>query len=722
MNAKGWKRMCSSFHRTSNELCEAIARLTRRICSTYVDPRGISSLVASRLIALDKSPGIRPIGVGEILRRLIGKVVLHIAQEDIQRTVGSLQLCAGQDAACEAGIHAMRRVYEDDNTEAVLLVDASNAFNSLNREAALRNVHILCPILAPVLINAYRSEAKLFIGGDHIRSQEGTTQGDPLAMAMYAIGTLPLIQSLKEGVVQSWYADDASAGGTLAPLRRWWDRLQAEGPQFGYFPNAEKTWLIVKPEQAKSAEEQFQSTGIRITAHGERHLGAALGCRSFVKEYVRGKVVGWVSEIESLSRIAMSQPQAAYAALTHGLTAKWTFIMRTIPDIEDEMQPLEDAIRYSFLPALTGRQAFSDTERDLLALPARHGGLGISNPTKCASSQFNASSRISEPLVTLIQQQCTSYPAQAQAEQREAKATVQSSNRQAVNEEADSVKAKLSKPQQTAMEQASEKGASAWLTTIPIADYGFSLHKQAFRDALCVRYGWQPARLPSHCPCGEAFSVGHALSCSKGALPSIRHNRIRDLTAELLTEVCPNVAVEPVLQPLTGEGFSLRTTNVQDDARLDIKAQDFWDHSKRSAFFDVRVFNSHAPSNCRTTTAACYRRHEQEKRRTYERRVLEVEHGTFTPLVMSTSGGWGPSATVVYKRLASLISAKVSQPYSTTLYFIRCKLAFSIIDSTVMCLRGARSSFHQPARELNLNEQPLDLVASEARWQMRHSS
>ena len=220
----------------------------------------------------------------------------------------------------------------------------------------------------------------------------------------------------------------------------------------------------------------------------------------------------------------------------------------------------------------------------------------------------------------------------------------------------------------------------------------------------------------SHCPCGEAFSVGHALSCSKGALPSIRHNRIRDLTAELLTEVCPNVAVEPVLQPLTGEGFSLRTTNVQDDARLDIKAQDFWDHSKRSAFFDVRVFNSHAPSNCRTTTAACYRRHEQEKHRTYERRVLEVEHGTFTPLVMSTSGGWGPSATVVYKRLASLISAKVSQPYSTTLYFIRCKLAFSIIDSTVMCLRGARSSFHQPARELNLNEQPLDLVASKARW------
>ena len=69
----------------------------------------------------------------------------------------------------------MRLMYEDDRTEAILLVDTSNAFNSLIHQAALRNIHILCPILAPVLIKTYRSEAKLFIGGEHILSQEGTT-------------------------------------------------------------------------------------------------------------------------------------------------------------------------------------------------------------------------------------------------------------------------------------------------------------------------------------------------------------------------------------------------------------------------------------------------------------------------------------------------------------------------------------------------------------------
>ena len=95
-----------------------------------------------------------------------------------------------------------------------------------------------------------------------------------------------------------------------------------------------------------------------------------------------------------------------------------------------------------------------------------------------------------------------------------------------------------------------------------------------------------------------------------------------------------------------------------------------------------------------------------EKWRKYERRVLDVEHGSFTPLVFSTSGGWGPSATVTFRRLASLISNKVSQPYS----------ALILIDSAVMCLRGARSSIHNPSRDFNLQSQPLDLIANEARW------
>ena len=178
--------------------------------------------------------------------------------------------------------------------------------------------------------------------------------------------------------------------------------------------------------------------------------------------------------------------------------------------------------------------------------------------------------------------------------------------------------------------------------------------------------------------------------------------------APLLTEVCPNVGVEPALQPLSEERFhQCSSTNTEDGARLDIRAQDLWDKSKRSTFFDVRVFNSHAPSNCMPSTEACYRRHEQEKRRTYEKRVIEVEKGTFTPLVLSSSGGCEPSVTVALKRLAGLISEKHGQPYSSA-------LAFSLINSAIACLRAPRSAYHAPAMEICLSDNPLDLIRAEA--------
>jgi hypothetical protein len=163
---------------------------------------GIEAFTACRWIALDKDPGVRPIGVGETLRRLIFKAILRITKDVIQQEAGSLQLYADQEAACESGILSMKSLFEDSETEAIILVDASNAFNSLNREVASRNIQILCPAIAPVLINTYRKPSKLFIDGEYILSQEGTTQGDPLAMAMYAIATMPLIRKLKSEAAQ----------------------------------------------------------------------------------------------------------------------------------------------------------------------------------------------------------------------------------------------------------------------------------------------------------------------------------------------------------------------------------------------------------------------------------------------------------------------------------------------------------------------------------------
>ena len=134
----------------------------------------------------------------------------------------------------------MRSVFQTPNNEEVLLVDANNAFNSLNRRAALHNINIICQSLAITLTNTYRSPVRMFVTGDgEIASTEGTTQGDPLAMAMYALAMKPLIDMVREtcpDVYQAWYADDATGASTCTGLRRWWNELTNHSPLYGYFP------------------------------------------------------------------------------------------------------------------------------------------------------------------------------------------------------------------------------------------------------------------------------------------------------------------------------------------------------------------------------------------------------------------------------------------------------------------------------------------------------
>ena len=179
----------------------------------------LSAPVASRLIALDKCPGVRPIGVGEVSRRIIGKAILQVVGDDVREVTGVRQLCAGQTAGTEAAVHATRELFAQPDSEGVLLVDAANAFNNINRQVALHNIQQLCPSITTVLTNTYRSRTALFIDGEMLYSDEGTTQGDPFATAFYALATVPLADTCKvERLNDVWFADDALGSGRIQSL------------------------------------------------------------------------------------------------------------------------------------------------------------------------------------------------------------------------------------------------------------------------------------------------------------------------------------------------------------------------------------------------------------------------------------------------------------------------------------------------------------------------
>ncbi len=151
---------------------------------------------------------------------------------------------------------------------------------------------------------------------------------------------------------------------------------------------------------------------------------------------------------------------------------------------------------------------------------------------------------------------------------------------------------------------------------LPIDEYGFALHKGAFCDALSLRYAWHIPHQPvwESCACGKSFDVNHAKICG---FPIIHHNEVRDITADLLTEICHDVEIEPTLQPLTGERLSNHTANTEDGARLDVKARGFWDRMQ-CAFFDISVFYPNAQSNRSAQLSIAYTKHSIHQTRVRE--------------------------------------------------------------------------------------------------------
>ena len=192
------------------------------------------------------------------------------------------------------------------------------------------------------------------------------------------------------------------------------------------------------------------------------------------------------------------------------------------------------------------------------------------------------------------------------------------------------------------------------------------------------------------CACGKSFTPSHAMSCPIGGYPSLRHNEVRDLTAGFLNEVAHDVQLEPHLQPITGERFTLRSTITDEQARLDVVASGLYGGRFERTFFDVRVFNPFASSNRKPTIAGSYKKHEDEKRRCYESRIINVEHASFVPVVFSTTGGQGKAAAALYARIAAMLADKRSEHFSVMMALIRTKLAFALVRAAVACLRGHR--------------------------------
>ena len=180
------------------------------------------------------------------------------------------------------------------------------------------------------------------------------------------------------------------------------------------------------------------------------------------------------------------------------------------------------------------------------------------------------------------------------------------------------------------------------------------------------------------------------------------HNEVRDLLAALSLDAgYKDIAIEPTLQPVQGEQFKHKTAKREDDAHPDVRVRGFW-KNWRNAFFDVTAFSPYAPSYQGKSLKSLYRQAERRKTLAYSERILQLEHGDFTPMVFSVSGGMGQQASCALKRIGHRIAERADVPFSVVMGRIRVRFSFALLRSTLVMLRGSRPYRPQAGEAIDL--------------------
>ena len=324
VDAEHLKNQLLKHGKASAELREELAEWALWLANTAPPWASYRAMRQGRLVALDKQPGIRPLGIGEAWMRAVSKLVLMQCGMDGKAACGNTQLCVGLEAGIEGAIHASmqcasntmpfpeERTHPDTSTgdpppqpeppdnetqiptntpnapagyphtlpdpDVHFLTDARNGFGKLSHMAMLWEVWHRWPAGSRFAHNLYRHECRLILRGTPgtapaiLLSREGVMQGCVWGMILYGIGLMPLAETLRRSdptVLQPWYADDFALQGPASRVAKLFHILCRHGPSVGYFPEPEKCWVICPPSSEPQARQVFNDASLSVNyCHG----------------------------------------------------------------------------------------------------------------------------------------------------------------------------------------------------------------------------------------------------------------------------------------------------------------------------------------------------------------------------------------------------------------------------------------------------------------------
>jgi hypothetical protein len=530
-------------------------------------PRELAPYIAGApLMALNKpGGGLRPIAIGETIRRLVSKCCCWEAEMTAPYIFGSLQVGVATKGGGEAVIHAVRKIAKelgDDPSRVMLKVDLTNAFNMVDRTEMLRRVREQLPNIYHWTKYCYAQPAHLFFGDMLLASMAGVQQGDPLGPVLFSLVLHPLVEKIQKEFpnldLNVWYLDDGTIIGKQEDVYGAFELLRREGPALGLHLNVKKNELWWP---SRAAEDPFPKDVIRVENSGVKLLGAPIGTTEYTTNFISKKLVVLKQVCETLE--AVNDAQIEFG-LFRGCLAynKINHLLRTCPpDILAEVTRSFDDHFQEILEKILRVKRLEEDVWEHASLPTRFAGLGVTQTKTVAGAAYMGSCALTYKLVAaLLQEDPASYVPDGMEDllaQHKARggrsydfprlcelSLTQRVQRLLSDELHDAALQGLkerSTPRTKNLLLACTMGHSSdWLLTAPIPGLGLSMPSHTFRTALKFRLGIPLFDEGLTCPvtsrkhgrvCGEVLDIygDHALCCHFGTSRVFRHNHLRDI-------------------------------------------------------------------------------------------------------------------------------------------------------------------------------------------------
>ena len=545
-----------------DDALSSLTRLTNHMVAGLA-PRELAPFIAGApLMALVKQGGgLRPIAIGETIRRLVSKCCCEATTEDAKVIFGPLQVGVSTQGGAEASVHAARRLakeFGEDPGKIMLKVDFSNAFNMVDRTEMLAQVYEKVPGLYRWVEYCYSHPAHLFFGTITLQSMAGVQQGDPLGPLLFSLVLHPLALRIQAGFPNLdlcvWYLDDGTIIGSVEDVHRVFLLIEQEGPALGLHLNVKKN-EIWWPSRAGS--DPFPADVDRVDNAGVKLLGAPIGTRDFTTDFVKKKLKALDDVCKALREVDNAQVEFG---LFRGCLSynKINHLLRTCPPdlLQDALGKFDDHFQ-NIVAEILRVPCLPEDQWEQASLPVKFAGLGVNQTKVIAGSAYIGSCALTKDLVAaLLGEDTSSYEPPEVSELLSAHETAtgiahdfptlctKQSVQQLLSTERheatfERLKAKPSARTHNLLLACSMPHASDWLLAPPIPGLGLGLQSDVFRTALKFRLSLPLFTEPFACPalssggtvCDVPMDVfgDHALCCHNGTSIVFRHNNIRDI-------------------------------------------------------------------------------------------------------------------------------------------------------------------------------------------------